>query len=418
MYCYNPTLVWRKDMWDLEKEWVENLAKNYSCELTKHDMLDSLHLTEFIEANNVSVSLINHIIKWAIKKRPEKDIPYKASEAVLIFEKYIRLTPLARDYRMYFAYYMGDDTEPEDCDFEEGHGYIRMGYSQEKLMRDGRYDMFSSWHYANMAKDNRGEEGIWGWYADSKFPSMQKDIVSFMCANWGIWCPYDDVDKMAEQYLFFHYPGDEDLKGTVYGDLYVENFVLREETETAAIDVLHRALKKDYDIELYKMYDDCCYYRPILCYNDEKEYDYPLLIKIGYDRYEASILCSEESKVIDDEIKAYKRKFNIGCCFFYKGEDENPFKMDDWKHHQWEYEKLWVCNVAGDSIREQNYIGAFLMDFPDGFAFDPRPLSYKAFVYCYLTCWNAGYPSEKQSYRKSAEEVYNLIVKYQKRIKR
>ena len=148
-YCYNPTLVWRKDMWELEKEWVEALSRSYRCDMAKHDFLDSQHLTEFIRASKAPVSLMNHILQWAKNNADKEKRKFKASDAVQLYEKYIMLTPLAGDFRKYYAYYFGEEYEPQDYPYspkEDKHAYI--GWHQERLLNNIGLKIKTSWAFA------------------------------------------------------------------------------------------------------------------------------------------------------------------------------------------------------------------------------------------------------------------------------
>lgn len=417
-YCYNPTLVWRKDMWELEKEWVEALSKTYRCDMTKHDLLDSFHLTDFIRANKIPASLMNHILTWAKNNADKERNKFIASDAVLLYEKYIMLTPLANDFRKYYAYYFGEEYEPQNHPYNKEEKYAYIGWHQERLLNDSGLKIKTSWAFAKDHEEHRGEEGIWGWYADQKFPVMQKELLFFICCNWIGWCSYDykDIDDIAEKYLNYHYPGNEELKGTTIN--YDDNFWLRAECEEAAEKECKKVYGKDVDVELYMMYDDHCYFLPALSYVDEKDFEYPVLVKVDYEYLETTVICNEESKVIDDEIRAYKRKHKTEQhCIFYKGEEQNPFEKDDWKHTQWECEKLWVESDVESTTADKENIFDFLMRFPDELSFDPRPLSYKAFIYDHHTRWQVRYPGEDDVYYKQAKEISEKIIEYLKEIK-
>lgn len=71
-------------------------------------------------------------------------------------------------------------------------------------------------------------------------------------------------------------PGDDNLKGTKYEDLLCEDTDFMLNCEKAANKIAHKELGKEIDIELYMMYDNHCYFRPVLSYLKEKEYRYPV----------------------------------------------------------------------------------------------------------------------------------------------
>lgn len=202
-YCFSPVLVYRKNIWNIEKEWVDAMVGSYTCPQSSKQLIKDFVLTEFFKSKGISMSLINHIINKEKAETEKRKEYYGPAEAIKTYEKYVKLTPLGRDHRMYFAFYLGEEGCPYDLDDEE---YKRMGWTQEKMqyelthwLQDFNDESFQS---------HRGEEGIWGWYADPKFPDAQKQIVFFAVSNWGMWCPYCNDYELTEKYLNYHYPGE------------------------------------------------------------------------------------------------------------------------------------------------------------------------------------------------------------------
>lgn len=206
-YCYSPVLEYRKSIWCIEKEWSDAMAESYLCIQSSTKLIKDFVLEEFFKAKGLALSLLNLIVAKQKEKAEERKEHFGPAEAIKTVEKYEKLAPLANDHRKYFAFYLGEEEDPE-YDYSDDKEYIRFGYSQEKL-QNRRKMVMQDFNSMDFQFKYRGKEGIWGWYADPKFPKEQKEIVFFACCNWGCWCPYSDVDKLAEEYLQYHYPGGE-----------------------------------------------------------------------------------------------------------------------------------------------------------------------------------------------------------------
>lgn len=199
-YCYSPVLDYRKNIWRIEKEWADAMVASYKCPQSSKKLIKDFALEEFFKSKGMPLSLVNYIVSKEKQIAEENKEYFGPAEAIKVIEKYEKMTPLGRDYRMYFAFYLGE----EDCPYGYDEEYKRMGWSQEFLQRDHSHSM-CDFDSNDFQKKYRGKEGIWGWYADPKFPKQQKDILYFNICNWSRWCPYCDEDKLAEEYLNYHY---------------------------------------------------------------------------------------------------------------------------------------------------------------------------------------------------------------------
>lgn len=56
----------------------------------------------------------------------------------------------------------------------------------------------------------------------------------------------------------------------------------------------------------------------------------------------------------------------ISLCRYYKGEDQNPFNVNDQRYTFWDIEYGWFKLVANDYTRSSNYIVPFLLAFDGG----------------------------------------------------
>lgn len=201
-YCYAPVLVWRRKMWDIERKWVEALSDSFKCPQNNARLVEDLGLVPYFKKKDVPLSLINLVLIAARAESEMDGIPFGSAEAIKVYEKYVHLTPLGRDHRLYFAYYLGD----EECLYKDINVDRTIGspWDHERMQLDGcRFN-----HNFSEDIDDIHKEGIGGWYANPIFPMVQKQLVYFMCCNVLGWSPYCDVDKLAEDYLNYHYPGE------------------------------------------------------------------------------------------------------------------------------------------------------------------------------------------------------------------
>lgn len=206
-FCYSPVLDWRRRMWEIEREWVNAMMDSYNCPQSSKQLIKDLALVEFFRSKGISLSLLNLVLLSEKDILDENKERFGAIEAIKIYEKYRKLTPLGRDHRMYFAFYLGEEDFP--CGYDDDDEYKRMGWTQERLQEHHYHEGMCDYNSEEFQEKYRGKEGVWGWYADPRYPKQQKDILFFNICNWGTWCPYCDEDKLAEQYLNFHYPGSE-----------------------------------------------------------------------------------------------------------------------------------------------------------------------------------------------------------------
>lgn len=219
-YCYSPVLDYRKNIWEVEKEWADAMVVSYNCPQSNKQLIKDFVLEEFFKAKGMALSLVNMIVFKQKEKAEANKEYFGPAEAIKAIEKYEKMAPLGRDHRLYFAFYLGEENCPYGYDEEE---YKRMGWSQESLQKDHCHSM-CDFDSKDFQKKYRGKEGIWGWYADPKFPKLQKDVLFFNICNWGRWCPYCDEDKLAEEYLNYHYPGDGKPK---HSDRFYHNAALQ-----------------------------------------------------------------------------------------------------------------------------------------------------------------------------------------------
>lgn len=210
-YCYAPVLIWRREMWEYEKKWCEALSHSYNCEENSTKIISEFGVFEIIKKINskdVPVSLLNYIISKEKEDAQSKNERYWMGDALKAVEKFIKYAPLERNHCMYFAYFLGEKECP--FDYNDDAEYKRMGWSQESLQFcKNQGTNLCNFNSRRFQEDYRGLEGIWGWYADPKFPQEQRSLLYFIICNWGRWCPYCDEDKLAEEYLNYHYPGDD-----------------------------------------------------------------------------------------------------------------------------------------------------------------------------------------------------------------
>lgn len=204
-YCYSPVLDYRKKMWTLEKEWADAMVASYNCPQSSKQLVKDFVLSKFFKSKDVALSLMNLILAREKEKTDLNKEYFGPAEAIKAYEKYEKMKPLGRDHRMYFAFYLGEEECPYGYSEEDEHK--RMGWSQELLQIEHCKSM-CDFDSDEFQKEHRGEEGIWGWYADPKFPRLQKDLLYFIICNWGTWCPHNNDIKLSEEYLNFHYPGD------------------------------------------------------------------------------------------------------------------------------------------------------------------------------------------------------------------
>lgn len=210
-HCYAPVLVWRREMWELEKKWCKALSDSYNCNENSTNLISELGLSDILKAinsKNAPTSLLNYVVSTEKENCISRNERFWMSDALKIAEQFIKYAPLGRNHCMYFAYYLGED----DCPFnyDDDAEYKRMGWSQERLQfGNGKVTKLCDFNSQSFQDDHRGQEGIWGWYADPKFPKEQRNLLFFIICNWGRWCPYCDEDKLAEEYLNYHYPGDD-----------------------------------------------------------------------------------------------------------------------------------------------------------------------------------------------------------------
>lgn len=291
--CYSPILVYRREIWSIEKEWVDAMACSYNCPQNSKQLIKNFVLEEFFKSKGIALSLVNLILSKEKSIADEKKEYFGPAEAIKVIEKYEKYAPLGHDYKKYFAFFLGEDECPygyDSCD-----EYKRMGWSQESLQAEHCRSM-CDFDSTDFQKEYRGKEGIWGWYADPKFPREQKDILYFNICNWGRWVPYCDEDKLAEEYLNYHYPGDEKPK---HSERFYHNAALQEIVD----DEYYKTVRK------CGMYQGKRVYQPIL--KDEYAQEpppigLPLVILVDDDGIAESI-CDMLSFTIYDEISKSKR---------------------------------------------------------------------------------------------------------------
>ena len=155
-YCFSPVLEWRKDIWNIEKEWVEAMVCSYHCPQSNKDLIRQLVLEEFFRSKEVAISLLNLILLKEKEKIQSNNGVLGPIEAIQVCEKYKKLAPLGRDHRMYFAFYLGGNDMPSDYSEE----YQRMGWSQEKLQLLP-IDLMTDFDSKDFQRRYRGKEGIW-----------------------------------------------------------------------------------------------------------------------------------------------------------------------------------------------------------------------------------------------------------------
>jgi len=226
--CYSPVLVYRKNLWDIEKEWVDAMVESYNCPQSSKELIKSFALIEFFKTKDIALSLLNLIVTKEKEKADADKVYFGPAESIKVYEKYAKLAPLDRDYKKYYAFYLGEEEFPYH--YDDVDEYWRMGWYQERLVLNG-LNSICNFDSKDFQRECRGKEGIWGWYADPKFPKEQKDLLFFIISNWGTWCPYCDEDKLAEEYLNYHYPGDNKYQKT---DKFYHNAALqhiKEETK-------------------------------------------------------------------------------------------------------------------------------------------------------------------------------------------
>ncbi len=74
---------------------------------------------------------------------------------------------------------------------------------------------------------------------------------------------------------------------------------------------------------------------------------------------------------------AYSFMFNDGSfsdsyrklCRYYHGEKECPYPLNSIQHTFWGIEHHWIEHIADDETKDGELLTAFLLDFPDGFAY-------------------------------------------------
>lgn len=95
---------------------------------------------------------------------------------------------------------------------------------------------------------------------------------------------------------------------------------------------------------------------------------------------------------------------------YYKGGNQNPYKLTEIRSTYWELEYMWVHQVDGkNKIMEDEYVGLFKYDFPDllnNISAD-TPLSLKGFMYdqfYHIGGTKYGFPKWFRAYVDSAEE--------------
>lgn len=201
-HCYSPVLAYRKEIWEIEQTWVDAMSQSYKCQQNSKQLIKELELERFFKSQNIALSLVNQVLSFERKKANDNNTPFGQDEAVIAYKNYIKFAPLDHDHQKYFAFYLGE----EECPFENEEEYQRMGWSQEFLQRDHNKPL-CDFDDEDFQREHRGEEGVWGWYADPRFPREQKNLLFFICCNWGRWCPYSNLDELAEKYLNYHYPG-------------------------------------------------------------------------------------------------------------------------------------------------------------------------------------------------------------------
>lgn len=213
-YCYNPTLVWRRNIWELEKTWVKTLSNSYATSLSKHEILTKFGLVEDVRAKGLPASLINLVIKSNQDNQLNQNNRFCKEEVLNLIDKYVKFAPLGFGPEKYFAYFMGE----EDCPFGDRtetdlsglfwlqeriiYGNIQ---TDKKFIKRFEKDLNQYKLTKEELEDRELMNSSYGWLHDKKYPLEQRAIWLFCGANIGIWCPYDDINAEGDEYINFKY---------------------------------------------------------------------------------------------------------------------------------------------------------------------------------------------------------------------
>lgn len=205
-FCYSPVLVWRKKIWNIEKEWADAMVCSYRCPQSSRQLIKDLALVEFFKTKGIAISLLNLLLT---KEQEESGKIIGPVDAINFYEKYRKWAPLGYGPEKYFAFYMGEDKSPfeySDTDYS-GLLWLQESIVHSNLLTDKNW--LSEWgafldHTQDETKDEVAD-GVDGWMHDSRYPLEQRKIWSFCGGNILCWMPYADIDKIGEQYINFHY---------------------------------------------------------------------------------------------------------------------------------------------------------------------------------------------------------------------
>lgn len=216
--CYAPVLVWRRKIWEFEREWAKELCISYNSFAAKYEYIKEIHLTEFFKAKEVSLSLTNLILCHFKKEAEKVQDEFGPAEAIKTIDKYLKWAPLGHGPEKYFAYFMGEEENPYNVFDKKDNSKLlwlqeRIVYGNLQHNPNFISQFGGSLNHPEFEEGNvRYFDGAYGWMYDSRYPYEQRSIWLFCGTNIGTWCPYDDIDKIGEEYINFHYVNPHNQK--------------------------------------------------------------------------------------------------------------------------------------------------------------------------------------------------------------